>query len=248
MDVWRAVPTVNDVKLTGPDGAEPLAARPEPHRRLPAGCARRDAAGAGAGRAHQSRAGPERARRSSSWTTCTPSSACCSRTTRVRALSDAIDAGTTPLPDPDPPLNALEQQGKVVFDARVRAVPRRARPVDAAGARRPIPRHREPVPAAGRYRLAGALRLRALPAAPRPQRADVRDHAGERHDGPSHELRSRARAADGVRGRAAAAGRLEQVRRARRCAASARPRRTSTTTARPRSKRSWTTTSSSSSG
>ena len=31
---------------------------------------------------------------------------------RVRALSDAIREGTTPLPDPDPPLDALEQQGK----------------------------------------------------------------------------------------------------------------------------------------
>ena len=34
---------------------------------------------------------------------------------RVRALSDAISAGTIPLPDPDPPLNTLEQQGKAVF-------------------------------------------------------------------------------------------------------------------------------------
>jgi len=34
---------------------------------------------------------------------------------RVRALSEAISRGTTPLPDPDPPLNTLEQQGKVVF-------------------------------------------------------------------------------------------------------------------------------------
>src|SRR4029434_1501005 len=34
---------------------------------------------------------------------------------RVRALADAIDAGTSPLPDPDPPLSVLEQQGKVVF-------------------------------------------------------------------------------------------------------------------------------------
>jgi cytochrome c peroxidase len=34
---------------------------------------------------------------------------------RVRALSDAIREGSLPLPDPDPPLNALEQQGKVVF-------------------------------------------------------------------------------------------------------------------------------------
>jgi len=34
---------------------------------------------------------------------------------RVRALSEAIDEGVTPLPDADPPLNALEQQGKAVF-------------------------------------------------------------------------------------------------------------------------------------
>src|SRR4029453_9254630 len=33
---------------------------------------------------------------------------------RVRALADAVTAGT-PLPDPDPPLNELEQRGKVVF-------------------------------------------------------------------------------------------------------------------------------------
>lgn len=34
---------------------------------------------------------------------------------RVRALSDAITAGDSPLPDPDPSLNELEEQGKVVF-------------------------------------------------------------------------------------------------------------------------------------
>ena len=34
---------------------------------------------------------------------------------RVRALSDAVRAGTTLLPDPDPPLTALEEQGKMVF-------------------------------------------------------------------------------------------------------------------------------------
>jgi cytochrome c peroxidase len=34
---------------------------------------------------------------------------------RVRVLSQAIDEGTTPLPDPDPALTALEQQGKTVF-------------------------------------------------------------------------------------------------------------------------------------
>ena len=34
---------------------------------------------------------------------------------RVRALSDAVRRGSTPLPDPDPRLNDLEQQGKAVF-------------------------------------------------------------------------------------------------------------------------------------
>ncbi len=35
---------------------------------------------------------------------------------RVRALSDAVTEGAVPLPDPDPRLNELEQQGKVVFE------------------------------------------------------------------------------------------------------------------------------------
>jgi cytochrome c peroxidase len=34
---------------------------------------------------------------------------------RVRALADAVREGATDLPDPDPGLNELEQQGKVVF-------------------------------------------------------------------------------------------------------------------------------------
>ena len=35
---------------------------------------------------------------------------------RVRALADAVREGATPLPDPDPRLNELEQQGKAVFE------------------------------------------------------------------------------------------------------------------------------------
>jgi cytochrome c peroxidase len=33
----------------------------------------------------------------------------------VRALSNAVSAGVTPLPDADPPLNEVEQAGKVIF-------------------------------------------------------------------------------------------------------------------------------------
>lgn len=35
---------------------------------------------------------------------------------RVRALADAVREGSTPLPDPDPRLTELEQQGKMVFE------------------------------------------------------------------------------------------------------------------------------------
>src|SRR4030095_14036000 len=34
----------------------------------------------------------------------------------VKLLADAILSGSTPFPDPDPELNELEQQGKVVFN------------------------------------------------------------------------------------------------------------------------------------
>ena len=34
----------------------------------------------------------------------------------VETLADAIRSGSTPFPDPDPELNELEQQGKVVFN------------------------------------------------------------------------------------------------------------------------------------
>ena len=58
VDVWRSVPSVNNVALTGPDDVNPVAARPERVRRLPAGRAGRDAPGAGARRADESRRDP----------------------------------------------------------------------------------------------------------------------------------------------------------------------------------------------
>ena len=61
VDVWRSVPTVNDVALTGPDGGIRLAARPEPTGGYQLDAPDHDAPGAGARRVHQSRAGPERA-------------------------------------------------------------------------------------------------------------------------------------------------------------------------------------------
>jgi cytochrome c peroxidase len=114
VDLWRMVPSVNDVKLTGPDGLN-LWPR-EPHR---GGGYQLDgrvedlqeqALGALLNHAQIQSLPPQRM---------LDDLAAFQRVLftneRVRALSDAVSAGTMPLPDADPPLNALEQQGKAVF-------------------------------------------------------------------------------------------------------------------------------------
>lgn len=113
-DVWRAVPTVNDVKLTGPDGQNPWPR--DPNRsggyQLDARVATLQEQGLGALLNHaqvphapaQQFLDDLRSFQRALFTN-----------PRVRALADAVDAGTTPLPDPDPPLSAQEQQGKAVF-------------------------------------------------------------------------------------------------------------------------------------
>ena len=113
VDVWRMVPTVNDVKLTGADGSNPWAR--DPNRsggyQLDARFAdlQEQALGALLSHAQVEEAPPQRM---------LDDLAAFQRTlftnNRVRALSAAIDAGTT-LPDVDPPLSGLEQAGKAVF-------------------------------------------------------------------------------------------------------------------------------------
>jgi len=114
VDLWRMVPSVNDVKLTGSDGLN-LWPR-EPNRgggyqldgRVPD--LQEQALGALLNHAKIQSPPPQRM---------LDDLAAFQRVLftneRVRALSDAVSAGTTPLPDADPPLNALEQQGKAVF-------------------------------------------------------------------------------------------------------------------------------------
>ena len=121
-DVWRSVPSILDVKITGPDGAGPAWPRgPNLRWRLPARRSHRHAAEPGAGGASQAMPGvtvdpPSRflddlaAFQNTQFSS--PS---------VRALSDAIAKGTSPLPDPDPVLDALETAGKVSVQPGVRA-------------------------------------------------------------------------------------------------------------------------------
>jgi cytochrome c peroxidase len=116
-DVWRMVPTVNEVAITGPD---PTGANPWPRGPNPAGGYQLDgrfatlqeqALGALVNHAQIDHAPPQQF---------LDDLAAFQRTLftnrRVRALAEAMAAGVSPLPDTDPPLTALQQQGKVVFE------------------------------------------------------------------------------------------------------------------------------------
>jgi len=114
VDVWRAVPSVLNVKLTGPDGLNPWFRGPNV-----SGGFQLD------GRIATLQDQAAAALKNHAEIVATPSSTLLGdiaafqnvlfSSPRVRAFSEAIRTGAAVLPDPDPPLNELEQQGKVVF-------------------------------------------------------------------------------------------------------------------------------------
>lgn len=115
VDVWRKVPRVTDVKLTGADGVNPWPRGPnnmggyQLDGRFPT----LQDQGLGALLVHaqiENFPQPQLLDDLSAFQNVLFSNK------RVRALSAAIDAGVTPLPNADPPLNKLEQAGKVVFN------------------------------------------------------------------------------------------------------------------------------------
>jgi cytochrome c peroxidase len=114
VDIWRAVPSVNDVKLTGEDGVNPWPRDPNPTGGYQLdgrfSDLQQQALGALLSHAQVQAPPPQRM---------LDDLAAFQRTLftnhRVRALSAAVAAGTSPLPDPDPPLSGLEQAGKAVF-------------------------------------------------------------------------------------------------------------------------------------
>ena len=114
VDVWRMVPGVTDVKLTGADGLNPWPRGPNPTGgyQLDGRFLTLQEQALGALLSHaqiQNQPQPRLLDDLSSFQRVLFTNE------RVRALSAAIDQGVTPLPDADPPLNALEQQGKTVF-------------------------------------------------------------------------------------------------------------------------------------
>ena len=247
VDVWRMVPTVNDVALTGPDASIPVWPRdpnPTGGYQLDARVTtlQEQALGALVNHAQIQTAPPQQLLDDLS-----SFQRVLFTNHRVRALSDAVRRGF----DAAAGSGSAAQRSRTAGQGRVRAsvqpVPRRSRAVDPGVSGESIQHHLEPVSASCGHRDAGSLRVRGVSAAARPQRADLRDravssdagpdgHHSRRDQGAPHELRSRPCAADRVRRRPRPRRRLGQIRRARTARDSARPPRTSTTTAPPRSK------------
>src|SRR3984893_14224018 len=114
VDVWRMVPTVNNVNLTGPDGLDPWPRGPNPAGgyQLDGRFATLQQQALAALTAHaeiQVAPGQGMLDDLSAFENVLFSSP------GVRRLSNAVSVGVTPLPNADPPLNELEQAGKVVF-------------------------------------------------------------------------------------------------------------------------------------
>jgi len=115
-DVWRAVPSILDARITGPDGVGPAWPR-GPNQR---GGYQLD------GRIDTLQNQALSALRNHAGITGDPPAGFLDdlasfqnakfSSTSVKALADAIAAGTRPLPDPDPVLNELESAGKLVFN------------------------------------------------------------------------------------------------------------------------------------
>jgi len=114
-DVWRSVPSILDATITGPDGATPLASR-GPN---PSGGYQLD------GRIDTLQNQALSALRNHAATRNDPPASFLDdlaafqgaefSSPSVKALSDAIAARASPLPDPDPVLDSLEVAGKAVF-------------------------------------------------------------------------------------------------------------------------------------
>ena len=113
-DVWRAVPSVNDVKLTGSDGVNPWPRGPNETGgyQWDGRFATLQDQALGALVSHaQIQSLPQQGLLDD----LAAFQQVLFTNHRVRELSEAVSAGLPP-PDPDPPLNELEQQGKVVFE------------------------------------------------------------------------------------------------------------------------------------
>jgi len=115
-DVWRSVPSILDANITGPDAAAPVAPRgPNQHGGYQLD-GRFDTLQSQALGALRNHAGISVDPPASFLDDLAAFQNAKFSSIGVKALADAIAAGATPLPDPDPVLNALETEGKAVFN------------------------------------------------------------------------------------------------------------------------------------
>ncbi len=114
VDLWRSVPTVNDVAFTGPDDVNPWPRGPNEFGgyQLDARFATLQEQAFGALTSHAQIQNPPPQQLLDDLSSF---QRVLFTNRRVRALADAIREGTTPLPDPDPALDTLQQEGRVVF-------------------------------------------------------------------------------------------------------------------------------------
>jgi len=114
VDVWRAVPSVNNVALTGPDGHVFVNRGPNPGGGYQLD-ARISTLQDQALSAFVNHAEVQKAPSQAMLDDLAAFELTLFSSPGMRALATAVSQGITPLPDPDPPLNTLEQQGKTVF-------------------------------------------------------------------------------------------------------------------------------------
>ena len=249
VDVWRMVPSVNDVRLTGCGRRQSaVAARSQHDWRLSARWPQGESAGTGAGRVRGACADRQ-----------APPHAAAAR--RPRRFSERVvllasrrarwpmpcAPAVTPLPDVDPPLSALEQQGKMVF---TRACAQCHGGPGQSTTQVPLPLRFHDISSQCPRPVDTVVpaRFTFAPCPPRLAR-NARTYEitlRQRHGSQAHQFGSGPRLAHRLRRRAAAGGRLEQAGRQRPARHRARPRLTSTTTAPTRWSR-WSSTTSRSS-
>jgi cytochrome c peroxidase len=115
-DVWRAVPSILDVKITGPDALAPVSARGPNKSGGFQLDGRIDTLQNQALSALQNHAATTVDAPASFLDDVAAFQSTQFSSPNVKLLADAMTAGTSPLPDPDPVLNAFEASGKVVFN------------------------------------------------------------------------------------------------------------------------------------
>ena len=228
VDLWRAVMPVLDVAMTGPDNVAPV--YPPDAGRVPImgqdpfgpnrqggyqhdarfGTLQEQARGALLAHAQVSMEPPARLLDDLAAFQETLFSS-----KRVEALAETIRTAGGPFPDPDPELDELEQQGKVVFTracAQCHGGPLHPSTTTSDAALpgiRPLQRYPPIITA---LPAASHGRLCPVPAAARPQRADLPHYPRRRHLPIRHHLGSGAPPAHGATGRPRDHGRDQPAR------------------------------------